>query len=363
MTLAHKERYEIGSYFALSDTEIPRIEHKDIDWLPYNGDASYIFSGRAAIEYAIRDILNSKSINSVYMPSYCCDSMRYPFISHNIEIIYYDVHYNINEGITYEIDTSVKCDIFFAMSYFGVEEPGLDSEIQAFFEKGVIVIEDITHRLLYEAPYNTSVHYRIASLRKWFAIPTGGFIVKHNGRLFDKHYIDSDKKVIPKIEAMKEKFQYLQGVNLNKESYLGKFNEFEKSLCDMDSDYKIDSLSVAIIERLDIKEIRLKRQKNAKILYEGIKKFSSIKPLVPNPDLSRFCPLFVPVIVTNGKRNELHKHLIKHNIYCPIHWPKNWGADTGIEEIESSLICDQRYDDSDMRTILETIRVWDEMNV
>ena len=171
------------------------------------------------------------------------------------------------------------------------------------------------------------------------------------------------KKVIPKIEAMKEKFQYLQGVNLNKESYLGKFNEFEKSLCDMDSDYKIDSLSVAIIERLDIKEIRLKRQKNAKILYEGIKKFSSIKPLVPNPDLSRFCPLFVPVIVTNGKRNELHKHLIKHNIYCPIHWPKNWGADTGIEEIEISLICDQRYDDSDMRTILETIRVWDEMNV
>lgn len=349
--------YEVGSYFSIGDIEIMKFEQIK-SWLPQTGDFSYVFSGRSAIEYAIEDILHQKKVKNVYMPSYCCTSMIQPFLSKGIDVQYYNVVYDFNKGIVYEIDTSIECDIFFIMSYFGLEEPKFDFIINEFLSRGTIIIEDITHRLLCNTNYSPNVDYSVASIRKWIPIPSGGYIVKHNGLLYNKPTINSDHLVLSKIEAMKEKYLFLQGEKICKNSYIEKFKKFEENLNEVNLDYNIDSFSFNIIRHVDIEKIKIRRRKNGKILYDGIQGLDYIKPLIPNPDFENCCPLFIPVMVKENKRDSLQKFLINHNVYCPVHWPNNIGLNNKIQENELSLVCDQRYSENDMNYVLNLIMQW-----
>ena len=58
------------------------------------GKKKYLISGRAALEYIIRDILEEHSVDSVLMPSYCCYTMLEPFVRHGIKIRFYDIFYD-----------------------------------------------------------------------------------------------------------------------------------------------------------------------------------------------------------------------------------------------------------------------------
>lgn len=338
--------YEIGSHFDLNFAEL--------------GDYAYTFSGRAAIELALNDILNSQNAVSVYMPSYCCSSMLQPFIKKGIDIVYYDVLYEPDKGIVQKIDTSVNCDIFFFMSYFGLEVFSLDYEIELFSKRGVIVIEDITHSFLSDDGFSKNVDYSIASIRKWLPIASGGYIIKHRGSLVKKPLINSDDLVTEKIQAMKEKYYYLNGEATSKESFLEKFSLAEEKFSQIDSSYRIDSLSLRIINSIDIDKIKNQRRKNGKILYKGLQGFNLIKPLIPNPDFDKLCPLFIPIVVGKGYRDDLREYLIANSVYCPVHWSNDADKRESIQREELSLICDQRYNEEDMEYILNLIRDWQE---
>ena len=72
-------------------------------------------------------------------------------------------------------------------------------------------------------------------------------------------------------------------------------------------------------------------------------------------------PLFVPVLVPEGRRDALRKHLIQNEIYCPVHWPltehhKIDQRSAAIYENELSLVCDQRYGAADMERIVKTVK-------
>lgn len=198
-------RLEIGSHFEYDFQEDSKEQKKSVDWLPKGKDFTYTFSGRAAIELAIKDIRTRNDVQTVYMPSYCCHSMIDPFIKNDINVIYYNVNYCNKNGITYEINQYEECDIFFAMSYFGLEDFNLDSAIAEFSKQGKIIIEDITHRLLCEQPHADLIHYGIASIRKWFAVPAGGYIFKNTGMLHHKPTLFSNGVVDMKVNAMRKK--------------------------------------------------------------------------------------------------------------------------------------------------------------
>ena len=77
--------------------------------------------------------------------------------------------------------------------------------------------------------------------------------------------------------------------------------------------------------------------------------------------------MFVPILVPDGKRDELRRYLIKHEMYCPVHWPVSMyhKLDKRAEIIyknELSLVCDQRYTEEDMQRMVETIKdFWKEV--
>ena len=97
------------------------------------------------------------------------------------------------------------------------------------------------------------------------------------------------------------------------------------------------------------------RRSNATILMEAFKDWLLFPELKDGN-----CPMFVPILVPERKRNELRQYLIENEIYCPVHWPLSSyhvleDRERFIYDNELSLVCDQRYDKNDMARIVEAI--------
>lgn len=346
---------EIGSYFWLDNSE--RINSEgSIGWLPSMTDSCFSFSGRNAIDIVLRDILDEHRVEVVYAPSYCCISMLQAFIDRGLKIEFYNVGF-ADGNFTYKMPKISQHSIILIMSYFGLDVKQERNIIEELHDAGVVIIEDITHSLLRDDAVSDSCDYAVASLRKWLPIPTGGWAGKKKGMFFQKPDMDSNHAVVEKISAMREKYSYLIGKIESKDDFLLAQAKFENDLIHVDRMLRIDDMSLAIVKGSDAETIIAKRRKNAEVLMNGLKDFKAFIN-IPNIDLTKDTPLFLPVFMDTEKRDDLRKYLIDRGIYCPVHWPEVMGTSVGIRENELSLICDQRYSEGDMRAIIETIRQW-----
>lgn len=347
---------EIGSYFWLDGNE-NSLSELSTGWLPAVEDSCFAFSGRNAIDIAIRDILNEHVINRIYVPSYSCVSMLQAFIDRGLKIIFYEVEYEEGE-FTYQLPKADGNSVVLIMSYFGLCTKKAHQAIENLQRQGAVIIEDITHSLLRDKPAYEESDYLVASLRKWFAVPTGGWVGKRYGRIDVKPDIESDHAVEDKIAGMHEKYDYLIGKISSKESFLLAQSKFDNDLIHVDRMLKIDNLSRSIIERTNIESVKARRRENAKVLLNGLKVLGDKGITFPKVDLTEDTPLFLPIFMKMEDRESLRKYLIGKGIYCPIHWPEVMGAKPGIRQNELSLICDQRYSERDMEAILNAIKDW-----
>ena len=349
---------EIGSYFWLDGGEKKENlkDQKSISWLPVMEDDCFTFSGRNAIAIAIRDILNRHKIDTVFVPSYCCVSMLQEFIDRGLKIEFYDVGY---EGgrFTYQTPQCGNHSLVLIMSYFGLDTSVARKVIKEVQAAGAIVIEDITHSLLHKDAVSESSDYVVASLRKWFPIPTGGWVGKKGGQISEKPEMESNHAVIEKIAAMHQKYNYLTGKIKSKESFLLKQATFENDLIHVDRLLKIDDTSLGILKGIDVNKVINQRRSNTKMLIDGLEDLGTLIS-IPHVNLSVDVPLFLPIFMEKEKRDSLRKYLIDRGIYCPVHWPEVMGASVGVRENELSLICDQRYSDGDMQAIINVIHAW-----
>lgn len=348
---------EIGSYFWLDSCEKSDGNSKGIDWLPDVSDSSFTFSGRAAIEIALRDILSTGKVKKVYAPSYCCISMLQSFIDSGVEIRFYDVTFE-NGVFRYNIDYSHNCDVVLIMNYFGVNIGDTHKVIEKLHSGNAVIIEDITHSLLGDTAYSPYSDYLVASLRKWFAVPSGGWVGKANGKLSVKPDLPSNRTVDEKISGMREKTAYICGELDSKENFLLINAKFENDLIHVDRMLMIDDTSYGILCGTDIERIKQQRRRNAETLLKGLKNSDGYTAILPSFDLDKDVPLFVPIIVKPDDRDSLRKYLTDRSVYCPVHWPEIMGASVGIRENELSLVCDQRYTESDMEAVVRYICEW-----
>jgi lipopolysaccharide/colanic/teichoic acid biosynthesis glycosyltransferase len=347
---------EIGSYFWLDGTEKAKAK-QSVNWLPETEDSCFTFSGRSAIDLAIRDILKERSIRRVLVPSYCCVSMLQAFVDRGIRIEFYEVSFEDN-AFTYGFTEADWHTVVLIMGYFGLSVKAEREVIRKLHEQGAVVIEDITHSLLRADPASEYSNYLVASLRKWVAVPSGGWLGKQNGRLSEKPELDSNHAVEEIISAMREKYDYLMGKVDSKEHFLLAQAKFENDLIHVDRLLKIDGTSLGILQSLDIQSIRKTRRNNLKTLLQGLQDLNGKVLTLPSIDPESDVPLFLPVFLETEKRDSLRRELIERGIYCPVHWPEVMGAESGIRKNELSLILDQRYGEDDMNAIISAIHEW-----
>lgn len=334
------QRREIGSEF----WDIP-ISSTENSLFPSNTE--WFLSGRSALRHILSEIKSRKDVRSVALPAWCCDSMIFPFLEAGIQVVFYPV-YMENGQFVQDTTLASGCDIFFAMKYFGY------TEAEPLFNPSGIVIRDMTHAIFSNTPYPTRCdEYCFGSLRKWAGFRTGGYAwgdLPHSSLPADRTY------VAMRLSAMEMKADYIAGLRADK-AHLQLFNEAEEYLecCPLAG---ADSSDIEKARTMNVDRIKKQRRKNAMVLLDAFADMA-IFPTLHEAD----CPLFVPILVPDNRRDDLRRYLIEKEIYCPVHWPlTNWhhpdGRSMEIYQNELSLVCDQRYDENDMERIVTAIRMF-----
>lgn len=334
MSNPQRARNEIGSEF----WDVPIAERSNG---LFDEQTQWFLSGRSALAHILTEVRQRNPGKKAALPAWCCDSMITPFLNAGFSVFFYPVYF-ANGRLVQDLSAAKGCDVLLMLDYFGYAGK------QVALSTGEIRIRDLTHSVLIQN--YTDADYYFGSLRKWAGFWTGGFAIGcgPSDMPVDNGYIALRK------QAMERKMKYLYG-ETDDRGYLDIFAQAEERL--------EESLlaggaarDVELAERLDVEHIKKVRRENAAQLLEAFADVA-LFPEIGEQD----CPLFVPILVPSGRRDELRRHLIGQQIYCPVHWPltKYHCPDrrsTEIYKSELSLVCDQRYTQDDMDRIIKTIK-------
>jgi len=338
-------------------------------WIDDNAQYSllschYALSGRTAIDLILQDMMASgQSVNSVYMPAWCCESMMQPFVDRGVSVTLYDITSD-KDGLHCAVDVNHKADILYVANYFGYSNTLPVSAVNQFKNRGATIIYDRTHALFRNEEKRPSwADYTIASIRKWLGVACGAIACKRNGHLSLPVIKDCDY-VSAKWEAMALKAAYLREADRRlpdiKEVYLKEFEAFDHTLSNDYRNYRIDEASLAVWLTTDKTSIRNQRRENALFVDDAVSKISQIRLMFQLQDDD--CPLCVPVLFScREERDSVRRLLTEKGVYCPVHWPKPDGIpnDFSVNEIydcELSLLCDQRYTPDDLQRMVDIIK-------
>ncbi len=324
---------EIGSEF----WNVPTRDEKN-NLFP--GNTQWFLSGRNALMAIVGELEGCKT---VAVPSWCCDSIIKPFADAGIRIVFYPVYWR--KKLFCEI--SRDCDVLFLMDFFGYSS--FDSGINDY--RG-IVIRDVTHSL-FSAVY-TDADYYFGSLRKWCGVWTGGYAWTKDGHQIQAECSEEKRYVNLRQKAMQLKKSYINEENKDK-GYLTLFSEAEELLESNKGVSFAAERDIRLAYHLDYEMIKTMRRQNAGIIQSAFHDWL----MFPSMSLTD-CPMFVPVLVPDGKRDALRQHLTRNSIYCPVHWPvsdyhKLTDEERYIYDNGLSIVCDQRYSSEDMEHIVKTI--------
>lgn len=319
-------------------------------------------SGRTALDIIICDILKVSDVRTAYLPSYCCHSIIEPFVSNGLDVEFYGVIYT-SDGLKINVDVNNGCNIILLIDYFGHIDADLSRWAHILKKGNNILVYDATHSLLCDVDVSC-YDYVFASYRKWINA-NAGFCAKKEPFLIEPVLSYNYDYVNMRDRAFENKGQYISGLGIDKNSFLQDFADAESMLDDMYRGFTPDIKSDCIISTADKHIVIDRRRRNADLLIEWLVKHDELCDMIINGFVSNVdVPLFVPISVKDHMRDDLRCFFIEHDVYCPVHWPLSIyhegivGAERELYENELSLICDQRYDDSDMKRVIEVMNMF-----
>ena len=322
-------------------------------------DKHYFLSGRTALEYIIREIVERDKKRAVLLPSYCCHTMIEPFVRHGFSIRFYDVFYSKEKRcLCAELPEYRKNEVMFYLSYFGFSEL-LGLRLEELKGRYPIIIDDRTHSWLRTASPTVHADYSFTSYRKWGGFSGVSEVLKYDGYFFTPVCEESSNQYVSMRDtAFQQKADYLAHGGM-KDGFLQLFGEAETLLEDNYVDYRPSYAAIDALLSTDWEILRNRRRENAKVLLDGLADVKAI--VLPFTELKdEDAPLFVPILVEQGRDN-LRKYLVGQEVYCPVHWPKS-ELHASISEraselyaTELSLLCDQRYGQKEMERIVSLI--------
>ncbi len=326
----------------------------------FDGRSRGFLCGRTALDYIIRDAKKTIGFESILLPSYCCHTMIEPFVRNGINIRFYSVIADRSRGILCNFPSPRKEEALYLLPYFGFE--GIES-FGRQAKQWKFCILDETHSCFssYPAVYSDmNIRYTYVSYRKWTDV-RGLAIANKVGEDFFAPYVEKyhENYLQTKSQACSLKREYIERGTGDKQYYLDLYRKSEEMLDTDYVGYVSYQESIELYERLDIDKVREKRRDNGMFLLEELSKIEGLSLLYSS--MSEACPLFFPILVENGLRDRLRKHLVDNAIYCPIHWPQSQylvlksQQEKELYEKELSVVCDQRYELSDMQRIVRCI--------
>ena len=353
-------RDEVGSFF-----EEDRNSGQESRWLEElmgRRNVLYTSSGREAIELAILETERlCPNVRKVcLLPQYTCDTVIRPFQKRGWELYFYPMNEQLSvcETDFSELLERIKPQVLLMHTYFGRDTIRKVRKLIAYWQKkkGLIFIEDMTQSLGL-LPKVRGADYYVGSLRKWFAIPDGGFLIgenlPHTAQLPEKTVFVEKKRMAQHLKA-----EYLnETLDISKTEFLRINAEAERCLEQDDTICRMSQLSLRSLHQMDGERQLLQRQRNGRVLSECMKACRMIRPL---GEMGERIPLYIPILAEN--RDALQRFLQERDIFAPVLWeiPQALGTSLAAEvqyvfDHMLALPCDQRYTEQDMVRVGEAL--------
>lgn len=323
-------------------------------------DYLFLSSGRMAEKFLLDSIIDSKKIAIV--PAFTCETVLKPIYQKKYTIYFY----HINSDFTIDsIDLENKIEkytpsivLYHSIYGFSIGK-GIESIVQKYSDTGIRFIEDRTMDWFLPRNNNYRVDYIIGSLRKWFAIPDGGFIYSSDIIFENKPVIYNKNLILKKINAYYDMSRY----RIFNEGSFQECNHncsIAESYIEDEGYYCMSPISIAIACSMNLKMIRKKRRDNYSYLYKHLSGLTELAIISPAID-EEIVPFHF--VVASKRKSELLMHLNK----CDIYPSSTWGTLEYFPEIEVNefeqflyesaffLEIDQMYSLQDMKRVVNKI--------
>ncbi|NLL78201.1 MAG: DegT/DnrJ/EryC1/StrS aminotransferase family protein [Clostridiales bacterium] len=367
---------EIGSIYEINPENVPAgclfgavgLHLKEVE--KYNKKyCAYTQSGREAIAWALRSLAeNVPAISKeCLIPAYMCDTVFFPFEQEGWNLHFYHIGKNLEadlEKLRRQIE-NIRPGLLFIHPYYGVDTwKPMRSLLKEWRSQGIYIMEDVTQSYYLEEA-GREADYVIGSLRKWYPVPDGGFVVS-DIPLSRKKLPECKEFVHKRLELLTEKWEYLHGEKGEeekralKEDYLGKNRKMEEWLDKLSDVNGISEVSKDMLSRVDEDACKKARNENYKRLFDALKESKSVRPVLMMSE-EKSAPLYFPVYAK--EREELQEFLRKRDIYAPVLWPVGKENENLLSENEQyifdhllALPMDQRYGREAMEQMIDAIR-------
>lgn len=312
---------EIGGFFELELN----------NGFEYHGAAIALNTGRNAFEY----ILEANNYTHIYLPYFTCDAMIEPLKKLKISYEFYSINNNLLPDFNFKKVQNNQAFVY--NNYFGL----LGNNIGAIRSKCKNIIVDNSQAFFDKTLLDIDTFY---SPRKFFGVSDGAY-------LYSKRKISQFLKTDISYNNMKH---LLGRVDMGAQKFYKDYQRNEEKLKDQPIK-RMSSLTQNVLKNIAYENVKEKRRRNYKFLG---KYFNNINLLQFNLD-NDTVPLVYPLLLKDG--GSLKKALIQNNIYIPTYWPNvlEWTHENSFEKfLVENLVClpiDQRYDEADMKIIIDLI--------
>lgn len=332
----------------------------------------FLDSGRSALRYLLRQLGGSGF--RVMLPQYTCESVIEPFGECGCHISYYPINKNfeIERSSFMRMVKETHPQLILIQSYFGANTlKNMRSDFKELQMQGVWIVEDITHAF-FAGWKGQGADFMVGSLRKWCAIPDGGVLASVSARadrLLTREKLGQNTQFVDmRVKAQQEKRSYF--VSEEEDNFEDKkrfIKLFDDSEAILDKQVKCYAMSEYTRKRLgavDWDSAANRRKQNYAFLRESIMEMSAMGWSALELEGGEV-PLYFPVYIRNGRRDELRQWMRKKNILLPVIWPMPQcladKVDADVKWIYENIIaipCDQRYDVKDIGEVLEQIGIF-----
>lgn len=335
----------------------------------------YTASGREAIELALISLEREKPEipKRCLMPAYMCDSVFLPFLHRGWELVFYSVDRELETAGEEIFRLALETDpgLIFVHPYYGTDTcRGLRRQFSALRRNGVMVMEDVT-QAYYLQESGKDADFIVGSLRKWYAVPDGGFLAS-DLPLAEEVLLDGEGYAQERLAPLVQKWEYLQEKELpeeerqkRREAFYTRNRALETELDRYEGVRRISQLSAHLLSQVDEEAARQRRAENYSYLYDKINGMKRLWPILMKGEKA---PLYFPVYVK--ERSALQQFLGKHGIYAPVLWPVGElnreefrGDEAYIYEHMLALPIDQRYSLDQMEEIVQTLILYENQPV
>lgn len=319
---------------------------------------AYFNTGRSAIE-AILLHLKSAGKRRIWLPAFCCSSVKDAVLRAGMEICLYPVNRDMKILPETIQDLPLEqTDIFYFVHFFGLlPSQALYQELLKLKKRNIPVFEDVTLSIFSNHQEKVGFgRYIIGSIRKWLALPDGAFLMSDDPLPQFTYASAGNDYTLNYLTAQLMKSRYVEDPQLDKQAFLEYSNDAMGALFDDYTIRAMSNISRNLMRSTDFDQVIERRAENYDILYDLIQDIPGIRPLVKREEGA------VPMgmIIAAENRDALFAHLIKNGVYCNIHWRPNDMSQTceGATYLADHCLtipCDHRYGKAHMEYIHEQL--------